>query len=435
LDHIPDLIGATRSHPDAEQFESVNWDEFEEVINSQITSITKYRINLANNLNFKDIFKGLLFTHGVAATWYYDHSSSPTQRCFRMGFRPIGLPNLTDAHNEGRAITQHNRVADRLPLVKRSIVNQYSKLQWRGNFNGKEFTAVFDVTNEGGYAGLGKSATVTIEDKITKIIGFEDMAEDDNIKQIMFEHFNGTILNSMAYPNSTVECDMVFSSFTEVAMGKPVLVTDDTIRNPFSGAIGVTNQPGICVGYSMDLGKHQGIQKAQVQIAPGSVYGWGPALRIGANDSTITTPGASGVISVTGLATDPANNEFAGTRGLKTDLAYFDCYIANDSLGVVEVNPNCGCTDYAVIAFRADQTDYTNKLINYTISDVDIDAGTCKLNGDTTNWDVTKEWLVIMADYNHADLQDCQKLYVYFADEDGILVDSDANEYKGHRWV
>jgi hypothetical protein len=428
LDYVPDILRDTVG-ADVEQSPTINWFELQDLIQYDLSKNSVYKLNIADDFNVKKIFKNFLTTHGIGCTWYMHIPQVASEHFpqFRMGFRKLGLPNITDARQSNRLINNTVRLADKTPKMDRAITNQYDTLVWQGNWNGDKFLRTLNIINEGAQSAVGgRGEALKIEDKITHITGLKTLETNHKV----YDHFSNGILAAYAYPDPTITLGLNFAALLNVACGMPVLVTESSVNNPFTGARGITNMAGLCVSYTMDLGKGNGENVAKVQLAPGGMYGWAPAVRVAANNSTIVTPGVSGQINLTGLVTDPESTRSGGF----TDLAFFDCYQYNETTaGTPALNTDCGCSNYGVLAWQENVEDLTNKILPYTIGNVNLAAGTASLFGDTTNWDTTKAWIIGYDDYDSTDLQDCQKWYVVFADKDGEIDNGTSNE-KGHRF-
>jgi hypothetical protein len=146
-------------------------------------------------------------------------------------------------------------------------------------------------------------------------------------------------------------------------------------------------------------------------------------------------------VSVTGMATDPANNIYASKFGGLTDLATFDCYRYNTGTGAVELDTSCGCGDYAVIVIKRNVDTHVDSNPNRnwfhgTIGSIDIDAGTATITlDDASNFDENSDHVVFFEKRDDSGLQSCQTdVYGWLGDEDGIVTDSGATEYRAIAW-
>jgi hypothetical protein len=153
-------------------------------------------------------------------------------------------------------------------------------------------------------------------------------------------------------------------------------------------------------------------------------------LQIKNGDQTGTDPD---VVHFGGAATDPANNVFGWPYWPLTDLAYFDCYRIIGGVPVLDVS--CSCDPYRVMLIER-YTDTPAVHRDLQIANIDLAAGTFDLVGAGLDAAfVPGEYVLLFEGWGNANLQPCQRHWLYHADEDKLLIDSAAVETAGKGWT
>jgi hypothetical protein len=166
----------------------------------------------------------------------------------------------------------------------------------------------------------------------------------------------------------------------------------------------------------------KGVMNATYRLGDEILYGYAPACYVTANNST--KDGDSQITCSSEL------HEFSNITD-RVDCMWFDCYYYNPSTGTYTAKA-CSCADYKILAFER----YTKSItpLEFNVTSVSSD-GTIVIEdqdgGDAnyTAWDTTDNYVLIFADWD--DVESCQQLFLYFADESGKLGSGDD---QGMRW-
>jgi len=291
-----------------------------------------------------------------------------------------------------------------------------------------------NVTGRAMMSSGGK--TLTIDDRILQL---EGTAVDDyltNVKQ-MLRRMN------TAQPSVTATATPAALPFALV--GGNCLLTSNNIYDLYAGVRGVSLRAAMMTSVSTSINKNRMSTAMTMRLAP-DAKGIAPSLRlVNANMNR-----AASTVTITGLASDPDNNDFGNPlpspNGL-TDLAYFGCInydVGSDSRKLRD----CSCSSYAVIVVDENTTSWDTagagcnvwhgRLLGSatdTLTLADITNGACRitLDADPTEFDDTTAKIVIFEDWDDSDLQTCQKVYGWLGDEIG-QIDDGADTSQGMTW-
>ena len=422
MNHIPG--GASDGFSDAT--EVVDWNDFAEKV-ADVDFDVRFYLGFESDekLNLLDLFRNCLLFFGLMPTWEYDEAKAK----FVMRFRRMGIANATTALLEGRLLNNTNIAADTRPQTVHCGTWLFNRVACKCNYHvsTRQYEGEINVTSDTGWAIMGgRDTELKIDARMIWIKGIEQIDQDAELREMISRHFAQRILQNLIYPMPELTFQCGISTALTHGVGQDVLITDSASRNPYTGAIGLTSQPGVIVARSIDWSK--GTVELTVRISPKAVYGWAPAVRIPANSSSV----AGTVVTVT----DADAHTFTPTTD-RSDLSFFDCLDWSKADKSYSAR-SCSCGNYAVLAFEEGNADPS--ILSFTISDVNIDDDTpaysCKLNGaDAASWNNTKAYIIVFADWDDADLQDCQRYYLYASDEDNELVDDGANVTPGRRWT
>lgn len=392
---------------------------------SQIVSNEWYKLTMpvSGNVTVAAAFEGFLLAHGVSPTWEFDAA----WRMWRLKFRPFAVANSTEATLFSRVLDESNirREGYTTEHVRENI---YNRIDFKGSWNGKEHRVMINTVGRSalGNAG-GRQNTLAINDYVTHFGNVEDLADDPLAMLDIQSHFGAAILPRVAQPAPTVTTKTLPSTTAMIGVGVVAVVDDDYMRDPHTNRMGVSRAALITETRSFLYGKEN---RVSLRFFASETRGYVPSLQIKNGDETGTDPD---VVYFGGAATDPANNVFGFPYWPLTDLAYFDCYRMVG--GVVSLDTTCACADYSVMLIER-YTDTPAVYRGLRIRDINLAAGTFTLYG--AGFDaayVPAEHVLLFEAWDDANLQPCQRRWLYHADEDKRLIDSAAVETIGKGWT
>lgn len=430
LDQIPDAdwglltLGTTPGLP-SDQMPTIDWKTINGVF-APITSGEWYAVNFKekSELLLSAIMEGFLLAHGVAPTWEFDAS----WKMWRMRFRPFATPNSTEAHLWSRELTQGNLQRHGY-AVNHVLENLYNRIDYKGSWNGESHRVTVNTVGQSAYASTGgRSATLTINDYITQQPPNGTLVEDYVLQMQIQSLYGASILPRVAQPAPSIKVYALPSTGTILGVGVPVLVDDATLRDPHTNQLGISNRSGVIMETRIKL--YGDRNQTVLRFFASDARGYVPSLQIKNGDETGTDPD---VVHFGGAATDPANNVFGCEYWPLTDLAYFDCYRIIG--GAVTLDIGCTCDPYRVMLIER-YTDTPAVHRDLQITNIDLAAGTFDLVGAGLDAAfVAGEYVLLYEAWDNADLQPCQRRWLYHADEDKLLIDSAAVETKGKGWI
>ena len=393
-----------------------------------------FTVQFTERQNVLSLMNNVLIDLGIRMTDGYSESA----RAWRYSFEPFGVVNPAGALVSGRVFDQSNTG----PAKPRAIYGNtwlYHNVRSKFNYQGDTPGVNLLMTNVTGRALLSSgNKTLKIDDKLLQVSGASEQ-EDllNNLKQILQR------MNS-AQPSVALVCKA--EAWPLVMVGGDCLLTSSLIYDLFSGSRGVSRRAAMLTKATTQIDKGRFSISCEARLAP-NAKAIGPSLRlVNANMSL-----AEGVVTVTGLATDPANNDFQNPQyspnGL-TDLAYFGCIDYNPATDTRTLR-DCSCEGYAVILVEENTTTwdiagagrnmFTGRLIGHstvTMTVDDVDNGRCRISidADDAQFDDTGTYIVYFCDWDDVDIQPCQEAYGWHGDEDGLIVDPSAVKSQGMTW-
>jgi hypothetical protein len=413
--------------------ELIDWDRLDQLAPPGLPGVT-YGLQLSDGHNIKSLFFNVLLSLGIRQTWGYNES----KRAWVMSFEQLGIVSNVKALLAGRVL-DNNKMADVKPTGTYGNTWLYNHAHVKFNYRGGNPGVDLKIRNVTGRAMLSSgNKTLKIDDKVMQI---DDPSAEDahltNIKQILRR------MNS-AQPN--VSGRGTGAALPLAVVGGDCLLTSDLVYDLFAGARGVTRRAAIMTGVTTSLLQDRLDIGLRFRLARGA-NGIGPSLRLEA--ANMSKAGA--IVTVTGLATDPANNDFASTlnspNGL-TDLAFFGCVDYNPATDTRQLR-DCSCEKYAVIIAEENTTTwdnagagrnvFTGRLRGHTTDTMtvdDVDNGRCRIDIDADEAqfnDATGIYIVYFSEYDDADLQPCQTVWGYLGDEDGMINDG-VSDSQGMTW-
>jgi hypothetical protein len=431
-DHIPDAVGVLSPLiPAATAYDhlpTIDWDSFDAVCGPALLTGSSFGIKLPDesDLLFSQILEGFCLTQGVSPTWEYD----PVFKMWRMRFRQMGISNVSEAELQGRLLDSSNIVGGKQRL-EHTRYNQFSKIDYNGAYDGREFKLALPTNSTSAMQSTGgRAAALTVNDYVTQYADPQAIADTPSLQEQIKDHFAMTLLARLAQPAPTVTFETTPQTQLSIGCGQSIVITDATVYDPYSSTLGLSSRGAVCTEIKHVLYGRK--QRVTLQVAGRLCYGWAPSLSVAVGDSART---AANTVEVTSHIA-PADNHWAPVDLPMSDLAYFDCNRIED--GAVAPK-DCACGDYLVTLVERDNTTpvvYRDVLI----SAVDYAAGTATLTaaglGDdwlANGYDALR-WIIYFEDWDHA-VEDCQRLWLFGADEDHKLVDAVAAESPGMVWV
>jgi hypothetical protein len=429
LHHVPDAWADTY-----DMRELIDWDRLEQLAPSSVPGQT-FRLQLGAAQNVLRLFLNVLLNLGIRQTWGY----SEVKRAWVMSFEPIGQVNAAKALLNGRVLDNSN-LESTAPRGVHGNTWLYHTIHAKFNYDGNTPGVDITVPNRTGRAMMSSgNKTLNIDDKILQVEPAMEESYIDGLLQMLHS------VNSSQPSASSVG---TATSLPLAVVGGDCLLTSELVYDLFAGARGVTQRGALITSVATEIGRdNRRLALAlKFRLAPGA-KAIGPSLRL--VDANMSRAGT--VVTITGLATDPANNEFQNPlyspNGL-TDLAYFGCIDYNPATDTRKLR-DCSCAKYAVIIVEENTTNwdvagagrnmFTGRLRGHTTDTLtldDVNNGRCRIDidADEGEFDDTGTYVVYFCDWDDADIQPCQEVYGWLGNEDGLIIDVDAAESRGMSW-
>lgn len=413
--------------------EVIDWDRLDQLAPPSIPGVT-YGLQLSAGHNIRDLFFNVLLSLGIRQTWGYNES----KRAWVMSFEPFGLVNPVKALLAGRVFDPGNLQAAKPTGTYGNTWlchHAHVKFNYRGGKPGIDLK-IQNVTGRAMMASGNK--TLKIDDKVMQLS--DPTAADDHLTGIK------GMLRRMNSAQPSVSGRGTAAGLPLAIVGSDCLFTSELIYDLFAGARGVTRRAALMTGVTTSINKGKLDLAYNMRLAPGA-KGIGPSLLLAnANMSRATA-----TVTVTGLDTDCADNDFASTLndpdGL-TDLCLFGCIDYNPATNTRKPRA-CSCSSYAIRMIDADTTTWDNAgagrnvwtgrllgSVTDTLTIADVDNGACRItiDADHAEFDDTTDKVIFFAPYDDADLQGCQDVYGWLGDEVGDVTDSAAATSRGMTW-
>jgi len=426
--HAPDVWNDT-----ADMRELIDWDRLEQLAPPAIPG-TVFRLQLGSAGNIAKLFFNVLLNLGIRQTWGYNES----KRAWVMSFEPLGDVNAAKALSMGRVLASDNLIS----AESKSIYGNtwlYHTINAKLNYSGSDPGVNLSMPNATGRAMMSSgNKTLKIDDKVLQV---EPSMEEDYALSLrgMLHYFNA------AQPS--VSAKGAAAAIPLAVVGGDCLLTSQLVFDLFEGAYGVTRRAALMTGVTTIINKSKIALDLSLRLAP-AAKAIGPSLRLEAANMSKT----GAVITVTGLATDPANNVFQNPlnspNGL-TDLAYFGCIDYNPATDTRKLR-DCSCTKYPVVIVEENTTTwdiagagrnmFTGYLRGHTTDTLvldDVSNGRCRIDIDADEAEfnaVTGIYIVYFCDWDHASIQPCQQVYGWLGDEDGMIANNDGDKSRCISW-
>lgn len=431
LDHVPDAawtLATAYATPilfmPSDQIATIDWKQMAPSFAPLLSSGEWYGLRMPEKgeLLFSAVLEGFLLAHGLQPTWEYD----PAWRAWRLGFRPFAVTNSTEAWLLGRALS-HGNLLPESGRTDHSRENLYNRIDYSGSWDGKEHRLTVSTQGRSAFAHTGgRQATLAIKDYLTHQPKTEDLVDDWQAQAEIRMHFGAALLPRVAQPAPAVTLRAAPNSGVILGVGVVVVVDDDYLRDPRTNLPGIDGRAALVTEFRQRLyGKEH---RCSLRFFGSETRGYAPSLQIKAGDLASTAPDEARYANA---AIDPANNVFGNPYWVFTDLAYFDCY---RQVGAGVELASCGCADYAVIVIER-WTDTPTVWRDVRIQDIDLAAGTFTLAAPGIHAIANVDHIVIFEAWTAADLQPCQRRWLYQADNDKLLGAGAAVEVAGKVWT
>lgn len=421
--HIPD------GYDDGEDMRGiVDYDRLDELAPAAATPI--FRLQLGTSFNLRKTVFNVLLSLGIRQTWGYDES----KRAWVMSFEPLGVVMASKAIASGRIFDNNNlKVSEPSAVYGNTWLYHHAKVKYN-YVEDKPF--ILEVENVTGRAMLASgNKTLNIDDKIIQVEGSALDSYFDKIRQILYR------MNS-AKPSISLKGTVTGIPLSIV--GGDCLLSSALPYDLFKGVRGMTRRAALLTKVTTSITKTGMNTALDFRLAKG-LKGIGPAIKITAAKMVK----AGGVVACAALNTDPTANEFASPLKGLTDLAYFGCFDWNASTDTVSLR-SCSCARYAITIVDENTTAwdtvgagrnvFRGRIYGNaadTLELADITNGTCKISidDDYANFDETTDKIMFFAEYNNANLQQCQvDMYGWLGDKSGSVENSDSATSRAMTW-
>ncbi len=392
--------------------------------------------NGATSQNFWKLFSSALLSLGIRPTWEYCEE----WRCWRMSFELLGVVSPLAAQQEGRIVSSTGDFATikgEHPSETRGGTWLYHNVEYKFNYNGNEPGKVIRIDNKTGRAmaagGRADQKTLTIEDRLLTIDA------DANLSAIIARLTSLLSFVNDAKPLVNFRCSP--AAMARLGCAVDVSLTSDFLADAYTGTMGISSLGGMVTSLNIGLDSIG----VSVRLSNNSALGISPSMEVAAARLNRT----GDTVTITGLDTDPVDNDFADPDGLFTDLATFGCIVGGQYTNDIEVGA-CDCGAYAITVLDADATAYatTGASTNVwtgtlkgrstaTLTVDDVENGRCQLVLDAEEgyFDDATDKIVIFADRDNAGLQACQLAYGWLGDDAGSVEDSDGDVHRAMGWI
>jgi len=387
----------------------IDWDSMDDKF-KKISSGHQYSLPLDDKISIYNILRNETMFHGCHMTLEWD----PTDEMEKIKFRHIGPINATNAINTDRRITSADKVFGTDVIESHNDRHLCNKLDVKCNYKDSQYTREFTIDAPALYAIVNRDENVlSIQSKVSVIPSLDLDIGAATIQ--VYEHFADNILRYMAEPSQHQKTKATIASRFKIAVGREAVITDTSARVPYTHELGLDEDAVLVTEKSYNIARAE--IRITYRIGHPVSYGWAPACRVAANNST-KVDGSTMWCTV-------EDHNYTPTTDRK-DWEYFDCLDYDPAEGTIVPRTTCSCGNYAVLAFE--EGDSTTSTTGYTCY-VDQDNSRLYLLGTNTSWDTTEPHIIVFNDYSS--VQPCQKKYVYFSDYDHQLGDGGT----AHRWI
>jgi hypothetical protein len=427
-DSIPDAFSIP-SRPYSSS-DCIDWVELD-ALTQPVAAGEKYRLVPPGDKSIFEVLMSEVLYRGLRPTWKWDASQTPHRHV--IGFEPVGAINATRAWRLGRTVTESDILHGSELIYKTDGEQSFSSVKALANYNGKEHEIEVRVSDITGFGVLGGQMNeLELPSYISQIPGSGPGSISSDALRDIEEHFSYKILEKLNSPLSVLSLDCIDTALLRLAVGSGCVVTNDYIRNPYTGEYGIVSWPHRC--RSITWSPHLAKFKTDLASSPDIYRGFGPSMLVKAGNATLT--------SETTMTIEPEDYEFARSAD-GTDLSFFDCLIRNPaydgSTDPYIPRRDCNCGDYAVRVHKKNESSLSRGC-QAVISDVDVVYGTATLTIQSSDWesefDLEHDDLYVEYDWSSdSNTQPCQRNnWLYRANSDGEVEDDVGNTTPASRW-
>ena len=374
-DSVPDAFSIP-SRPYSSS-DCIDWVELD-ALTQPVVAGEKYRLVPPGDKSIFEILMSESLYRGLRPTWKWDASQTPHRHV--IGFEPIGAINATRAWRLGRTINESDILHGSELIYKTDGEQSFSSVKALANYNGKEHDIEVTVNDITGFGVLGgQHNELDLPSYVSQLPGSGPGSISSGALQDIEEHFSYKILEKLNSPLAVLSLECLDTALLRLAVGSGCVVTNDYIRNPYTGEYGIVSWPHRC--RSITWSPHSAKFKTDLSSSPDIYRGFGPTMLVEAGGATITGD--------TTMIIEPENYEFARSAD-GTDLSFFDCIIRNPaydgSTDPYIPRRDCSCGDYAVRVHKKNESTLTPGY-QAVISDVDVEYGTATLTIQSSDWE------------------------------------------------
>jgi hypothetical protein len=396
--------------------ERIDWTALQTIVDESGLSDCDYTIKVREDNSISDkldfdvmsLLNQVALTHGGRMVWEWNE----TERCHRIGFKKLQPDTLAQARLSGREILSGEvlAMAPSTGTDGEQWIYSTIKAEYQRQDGG---TQTFNTKNRNGRARhIAKDRTLSFSDNMT-LLPTDNQSTTDELTR----RFAG-YQQLYSVPKYTHNLPTTLSALRRVEVGKSCLFTSEAALDRGAGKRNNGTMLGEVRALTINLGGSPSLM-VELTTDPIQRTGIAPSVYVTTYTATGTT------VEVTGLATDPANNDF-GDPGdaVLTDIAYFGCF---DNIDGTLTARDCSCTDYAVTIFERNTSAlYFDPAYLYASQNVwrgtvnvtaaDIAAGTCTITLEDANQFPASgtDMVMIFSDRADANTQTCQTdLYGY----------------------
>jgi hypothetical protein len=420
-DHIPD-------------YTTIDWDMLDSMTHGPTE--TTFDLRYQGSVNLWKLLNEELKFYNLTPTWEWDSDAAQ----YRMRFKRVSLINASLASATGRTIDDSIVAVNTSITAEHASAWQINKLSVSLNWNPKseEYEFVFPVSERSGFAPAGgRAVQLDIEPKITRIKNLANSAT----AQTEIAAYLGGHLENMMDPRPAAAFDATVADMLLFGVGNDARLTAPDIRDPFTGAIGVTEWPCAVSSIGVDFSKSTVKYKAVMAARP--VYGWAPTCLI--TESSVDEE--TGHVLVSDIA--GSGQEFCGQAEGSTpgwyDHWWFGDFVYNTTMAA----PQLESSDKFLVTLTERGTKapirITGVIVEYvnphdyatadagdeTFLELDLDSATYDPPG--SEYDSEKEWYVTHDDYTAA-LYDPQRSWIFIADSSQQIEHPDTGHETGREW-
>lgn len=392
----------------------IDWANLDEMA-TKILSNQIYVCDLSDKVNLYRMLMGELQFHGIHPTYEWDGSLGQ----FMIRFRRLGPTNITNAFFEGRTITEDDIIYKSDHETNHTLTWLYNKIEASFNAAAGEAKAKIAVDYvSGNVIGITEDKVLKIQSHLSHVKGLQDISPLEAQKVAAYFADN---LKYLSMPVPTIKIKNLLSTTLSCGVGKDILVTDSTMRSPGTYEPGVSESPALVLAQSIDLSTSRG--STTFMLTDDYTYGWAPAARITSGTKPHPTLGVNYIKATV----DP--HYFSSSTG-REDQMWFDCYEWSKTSNTYTAK-SCSCSDYTVNLYERNNPSASVLVFDVVAVREDNTIDLYDSSGTHyTAYDAAEEYIMTYQDYDNC--EDCQKKFVFLADDDDKLGSSNA---LGQRWV